>query len=83
MTYRHLVDEIAPVGGGWKRGVHWLNEGTDPRAAVDRWKRGELSLQSAARPYVSRHVFATFAADDPRPTLTGLSTRARRRLRSR
>lgn len=80
MTYRHLVAGIAPSRTTWAEGVHWINDGVDPRAALARWRRGELPLRSAAAPYTSRHVFASFVLTDPGPVRARVVAKVRKRL---
>ncbi|MGI9002298.1 MAG: hypothetical protein ACR2GH_11600 [Pseudonocardia sp.] len=80
MGYRHLVDGTPPTAGSWAEGVYWINDGTDPRAAIARWRRGELSLRAGMAPYASRHVFASLALGDPGPVLARLRAKVRKRL---
>lgn len=76
LTYRHLVDGVVPTQTPWREGVHWVNEFTDTRILVGRWRDGRLPPLGGLRPYLSRHVFATFDARDTGPFLA----RARERL---
>lgn len=83
MTYRHLVNGIAPTAVSWVSGVsgvYWINDGTDPRAALARWRRGELSPRAGLAPYASRHVFASLALRDPGPVLARTAAKVRKRL---
>ncbi|CAA9233347.1 MAG: hypothetical protein AVDCRST_MAG54-1128 [uncultured Actinomycetospora sp.] len=75
LTYRHLVDGVTPAQTPWREGVHWINEFTDTRGLVARWRDGRLRPPGGLRPYLSRHVFATFDARDPQPFLTRLRSR--------
>jgi D-aspartate ligase len=79
MTYRHLVDGTVPAPRTGTAGVYWINEGTDPRVARLRWRRGELPLRTGLVPYTSPHVFAKFALHDPGPVLAGVAARVGRR----
>jgi predicted ATP-grasp superfamily ATP-dependent carboligase len=65
MTYHHLVAGVAPTAVEARHGVFWIEDGTDPKFVVGAWRRGELSLREALRPYTSRHVFSALAMDDP------------------
>lgn len=80
MSYRHLVTGTPPSAVGWADGVYWINDGVDPRAALARWRRGELSLRSATAPYVASHVFASFALGDPGPVRARAAAKLRKRL---
>ena len=79
MTYRHLVDGTVPAPRTGTAGVYWINEGTDPRVARLRWRRGELPLRTGLVPCTSPHVFAKFALHDPGPVLAGVAARVGRR----
>jgi D-aspartate ligase len=69
VTYRHLVDGVAPTQAPWREGVHWVNEFKDPRILAGRWRAGSLG---GLRPYLSSRVLATFDVTDPRPFLARL-----------
>ncbi|HWN27803.1 MAG TPA: ATP-grasp domain-containing protein [Actinomycetospora sp.] len=75
LTYRHLVDGVVPTPTAWREGVHWVNEFTDTRVLVGRWRDGRLPPLGGLRPYLTRHVFATFDARDPQPFLARLRDR--------
>jgi D-aspartate ligase len=75
LTYRHLVDGVLPEQTTWREGVHWVNEFTDTRILVGRWRDGRLPVLGGLGPYVSPHVFATFDARDPQPFLARLRDR--------
>ena len=77
LTYRHLVDGVPPTASPWREGVHWLNEFTDTRILVGRWRDGRLPPLRGLRPYLSRRVLATFDARDPGPFLARLRDRFR------
>ena len=67
MTYRHLVHGVVPAPASCPRDVYWIHEVADPGILFSRWRRGQLALRQALVPYLSRHVFASFALRDPGP----------------
>ncbi len=81
LTYSHLVDAALPPLAAPSRGICWVNELSDPLSVALRWRRGDISAREGLAPYVSRHVFATFALRDPRPFLKVVPERAQRLLR--
>lgn len=80
MTYRHLVTGVAPEPGRWTAGVHWINDATDPKALVSRWRGREVSLRAGITPYRAPHVFATLAWHDPGPFVRSTVDKVRRRV---
>lgn len=80
LTYRHLVTGTAPTPRPWTEGVYWINDATDPHGALARWRAGEIPLRAAGAPYTSRHVFASFALDDPGPVAARYWPQVRKRL---
>lgn len=82
ITYEHLVHGILPdpsqtPGIDAGDGVYWIDEVSDLRSLLTRWRRGEVSLRAGLAPYASRHVFASLAATDPKPLVSRLATKLR------
>lgn len=83
LTYRHLVDGVVDTStfrADWARDVAWINDATDPRGALARWRGGEATLRDGVGPYVGRTVFASFALHDLGPFRDRVATRNRGRL---
>jgi predicted ATP-grasp superfamily ATP-dependent carboligase len=73
LMYQHLrlgraAPEPAPRQGvSWREGVYWIDEFRDPLFCGRYAHRERYPIGSYLKPYFSRHVFATFAPDDPLP----------------
>ncbi|MGE3285925.1 MAG: ATP-grasp domain-containing protein [Pseudonocardia sp.] len=83
LTYRHLVEgrvDPATFRPDWDHDVAWINDATDLRAAVARWRSGEATLREGAAPYARRRVFASLALRDPGPFVDRVRARSRRRV---
>jgi D-aspartate ligase len=80
MGYRHLVEGTVPTPAPWTSGLYWINDGVDPRVALGRCVRGQLSVRAGIRPYAARHVFASLALRDPGPVVSRVALKARLQL---
>jgi predicted ATP-grasp superfamily ATP-dependent carboligase len=83
LTYRHLVEgrvDPATFRPDWAHDVAWINDATDPRGVVARWRAGEATLREGAAPYARRRVFASFALRDPGPFVDRVRARNRHRV---
>lgn len=69
VEYRHLVEGQEPSPAPYRKGIYWIDSAKDAAAVGDYRRRGELSLAGYVRPYVKRHVFATFDLTDPLPAI--------------
>jgi predicted ATP-grasp superfamily ATP-dependent carboligase len=67
LEYRHLTEGELPSASAYRHGVYWIDEFRDIFQSARSFKKERYSLIQYLRPYLSRHVFATFDLKDPKP----------------
>ncbi len=69
LMYQHLTTGRFPAPASPRPGVYWIDEFKDLIYSAGHLWRERYPLAAYLKPYLSPHVFATFALDDPLPFL--------------
>lgn len=67
IEYQHLVGGNPQLHLEPEEGIYWIDEFKDVAHSIWFAKQERYGFGDYARPYLKRHIFATFSADDPKP----------------
>ncbi len=67
LEYRHRVQAEIPAPAPYEEGVYWIDEYRDLFQTLRCFRREGQTPLDYLRPYLKRHVFATFQWSDPKP----------------
>ncbi len=67
LEYRHLTQDEKPAQAAYEEGTYWIDEYRDLFHTLRFFGREGQAPMDYLRPYLKRHVFATFQWSDPKP----------------
>lgn len=72
IEYNHLLNGELPGRQRYPEGIYWIDEFRDIGHSILYLRKERYGVRNYLRPYLSEHVFAVFAWNDPKPFLKRL-----------